>query len=275
MAPLLLLTDSCLNSSHAVQRGARRERHAHHLALAGAHRRQVVVGGQRGAHVGGGHAVGGHLLRVEPGPQREGARTQDLGGLHARNGVELGLHHAHQEVGDVVVGQRVAVEADVHRIGGLARGHREHRLLRLGRQLVAHRIDLRVDLGQRAVGVVVQPQRGRDGRHAQAAGRRQVVDALRLRHGRLQRLRDEARHRGRVGPVVRGADGDHAVLGLGVLVDRQAGQRTQPQHHDQQAHHHRQHGPADEDVGEVHAGSLTFPAASGSRRWSAARCCPP
>ena len=78
---------------------------------------------------------------------------------------------------------------------------RQHRLLRFRRQLVAHRVHLRVDLGQRAVGVVVEAQRRGDRRDAGRAGRRQVVDALRLRDRGFQRLRDEpgdrVRHRRR------------------------------------------------------------------------------
>jgi hypothetical protein len=58
--------------------------------------------------------VGGQLAGVQPGAQRELAGAQHLGGLHALDRIELGLDHAHQVVGDVVGGQRVAVEAHVH-----------------------------------------------------------------------------------------------------------------------------------------------------------------
>ena len=259
---------------HRVQVGAGRERHRHHLPLGGAEAGQVVIRRQRGADLGGGDTVGSHLVGVEPGAQGELARAQQFGRLHAVDRIELGFYHAGQVVGDVIGGQRVAVKAHVHGVGGLPHLHAHHRLLRLRRQLVAYRVHLRGDLGQRAVGIVVQLQRGGNRRYAAVGRRRQVVDPLRLGDGRFQRLGDEAGDGGGVGPVVRGGDGDHRVLRLRILVDRKAEQRTQAQHHDQQADHGGQHRPFDEDVGKVHgAGILTVPAAWGSGCWPAARDC--
>ncbi len=268
-----LLDDQLLEFVDGVQVGARGQRHRHHLALRGAERSQVVVARERLAHVGGGQAVRRELAGIEPGTQREQARAEQLGGLHAFDRIELGLDDARQVVGDVVGRQRVAVEAEVHRVDRRADCDRQHRGLRLRRQLVLHRVDLGVDFGQRPIRVVVEAQRRDDGRDAARARARQVVDPLRLRDRPFERLRDEAGDGLRVGAVVGRRDGDDGVLRLRELVDRQAEQRAQAEHDDEQAHHHGQHRPLDEDVGEVHGRRLTVPAASDSGCWPAARCC--
>ena len=129
-----------------------------HLALGVADAGNVVVGGERLADVGRGQPEGGELLRIEPGAQRETFWPEKFRGLHAGHRLQLRLHHAHQVVGDLVRRQHVAVEADIHGVDGLADLHGQCRLLRAGRQLVEDRIDLGVDLGQRLVGIVVEPQ---------------------------------------------------------------------------------------------------------------------
>ncbi len=224
---------------------------ADHLPLAGAERGQVVVGGQRGGHVGRGDPVRRHPVRVEPGAQREQARAQDLRVLDALDRIQLRLDYPVQVVGDVVGGHRLAVEAQVHRIERFSDLRRQHRLLRLRRQLILDRVDLGRDVGQRAVGVVVQAQRRGDHRLPGEAVGRHVVDTLRLGDRGLQRLRDKARNRLGVRTVISGADGDHRVLRARVLVHCQAGQRAQPQHQDQQADDRRQHWAVNENIGEV------------------------
>ena len=138
------MIDELLELVDRMQVGGGGQVDADHLALGRADRGEIVVGGQRRVHIGRGDAVRRHLRRVEPGTQRELARAEHLGGLHAIDRIELGLDHAHQVVGDVVGGQHVAVEAHVHRVDRLADLHVQHRLLRLRRQLVLHRVDLGV-----------------------------------------------------------------------------------------------------------------------------------
>ena len=77
--------------------------------------------------------MGGQFVRVQPGAQGELAPAEDFCGLHALDRVELGFDHPHQVVGDVIGGQGVAVEPQVHGIRGLPDGDRQHRLLGLGR----------------------------------------------------------------------------------------------------------------------------------------------
>ena len=68
----------------------------------------------------------------------------------------------------------------------------DHRRLGLGRQVVAHLRDLRLDLRERRVRVVVQLQVHGDRADTLRAGRLQVVDAVGARDDALERRRDES-----------------------------------------------------------------------------------
>ena len=115
----------------------------------------------------------------------------------------------------------VAGEADIHGVDGLADLDGQRRLLRAGRQLVEHRIDLGADLGQRLVGIVVQPQIDGDGADARLAGRGHVVDAVGLGDGILQRRGDEAGDDVGIGAVIGGRHRDDGVLRARILQHRQ------------------------------------------------------
>ena len=68
------------------------------------------------------------------------------------------------------------------------------RRLRLGRQIVAHLVHFRADVGERLVRVVVQLQMRRDRGEALRALRFAVVDAVGGGDGALERRGDEAAH---------------------------------------------------------------------------------
>ena len=149
-------------------------------------------------------------------------------------------------------------------VGRLPGLHRQHRLLRLGRQLVAHRVDLGVDLGQRAVGVVVEPQRRGDGRHARCCwstrGSRCLAPARSpLSSGWVMKPATVCG----VGAVIRRADGDDGVLGLRILADGQACERAQAEHEDQQAEDVASTGLRMKRSVKFMRLRLTVPAASG------------
>ena len=222
-----------------MQLGGSGEIDAHHLPLSGADGRQVIVAAQRLKDVRGCHAVGRKPCRVEPGAQRKLPAAEDLRILDTRHGIELRFDHARQIVGDAVGWQDVAAEAHVSGIDRLADGDVEHRLLRLRRQLVTDGGDLRLDLGERAVGVVVEAQRRGDGRESIDAGRGEVVDPLRLGDRLLERLGDETGHRVGIRAVVGSGHGDHGVLGLRILAHRQLGERAHAEHQNQRADHDR------------------------------------
>ena len=239
----------------------------HHLAFGVADAGYVIVGGERLADIGRGEAERRELLRIEPGAQRKDLLAEQLRGLHPRHRLQLRLHHARQVIGDLVRRQSVAVEADIHGVDGLADLYRKRRLQRAGRQLVKHRSDLGVDLGQRLVGVVIEPQRHGDGADAALADRVHVVDAVGLRDGIFQRRGDEARDHIGIGAVIDRGDGDERVFGARELQDRQHRIGPQAEHQDQQADDRSEHRPADKNVGELHdaaryRSSGTFGAAS-------------
>ena len=237
-----------------------------HLALAGAHRRQVVVVAERREHVLRRDVVCRELRGVQPGAQCELTRTDNFSRLHAGQRVELRLDHADQIVGDAVGRDGVAVETHVHGVDRLADLHRQYRLLGLWRQLVLDRVDLSADFGESAIRVIVQPQGCGDGRHPGGARGGNVIDALGLRDRRFERLRDEARHGRGVRPVVDRGDGDDGVFGVRILIDRQAADRPQSQHQDQQADDDCEYRTADEEIGEFHGRCLTVLEAPGFAR---------
>jgi hypothetical protein len=256
-----------------MQIGGRGEGHLDHLALGVADRRDVVVARHGIRHVAGGDAVGLELVRVEPGAQREGLTADDLGGLHALQRLQLWLHHAGQVIRDLIGGQGVAGESQIHRIDGLADRDRDDRLQRPRRQLVQHGAHLDVDLRRRLRGVVVLPQVGRDGAGAALADRLHVVDAIRLRDRGFHRGGDETGDRVRIGTRKAGRDGDHAVLGLRIREHLERAERAHPHHQDHQAHHGGEYRATDEEIGELHGRRLIRWAESDAGRRSAARCC--
>ena len=234
-----------------MQAGRGRQVDLHHLALGGADSRNVVVGGQRLADVGRGEPV---RPRAFADRARRAARTPF--GRAVRRSARRPPPAASaapraQIIGDLVRRQGVAVKADIHGVDGLADLDGQRRLQRAGRQLIEDRIDLGVDLGQRLVGIVVEPQIDGDGADAALARRGHVVDAVGLRDGVFQRRGDEARDHVRIGAVVDRGDGDDGVFGARILQDRQHHVGAQPEHQDQQADDRGQHRPADENVGEM------------------------
>ena len=223
-----------------------------HLALAIAQARKIIVVRQRRADIGCGEAVRRQFFRIEPDPQREQFSAQQFGGLHAFERLQFRLYHTRQIIGDLVRREHFAGKTDVHRVDGLADFDRQHRLLRARRQLIQHRVDLGIDLGEGLVGIVIQTQVGGDRARAAAAVRYHVVDAVRLGDGIFQRRGNEARDQIRIGTVIRGADRDHRVLRIRILQYRQAGDRAQTEHQNHQADHGRQHRAANKDIGEIH-----------------------
>src|SRR5262249_45653352 len=120
------------------------------------------------------------------------------------------------------------------------------------------------DVGERLVRVVVEPDVGLDDALTLDRGRGDVVEPFGGRHGLLDRRRDEALHQfGRRTRVDRG-DGDHGVLELRILPDRQVEARDWADEQDEQANHYRQHGPANEEVRKGH-GQCTGGADGGAR----------
>ena len=177
-----------------------------------------------------------------------------LGLGDAVEGLDLRLNDADQIVGDLRQFHVAAVERHVHQRGGVAGGGVDDRVLRRLRQHVELARDLGLNLRDRRVGVVVQAHVGLDHRHALAAGGGQIVDAVRLCDRLLQRRGDEALDQFAAGARIGRGDGDHGVLGLGVLAHLHLAEGAQTEHEDQQADDAGEDRPVDEDVGELHFG---------------------
>ena len=140
-----------------------------------------------------------HLVRLEPDPHRERAVAEDVGALHAADRAQLRLDDARQVVGDLVLIEVGRREAEVHRRELVVRRLQlDDRRLGFGRQVVAHLRDLRLNLRQRGVGVVVELQVHGDRADALRARRLDVVDAVGAGDDALERRRDEPAHEIRV-----------------------------------------------------------------------------
>ena len=176
--------------------------------------------------------------------------------LHAVDAGELGLDDAREVIGDLVGLEVVGVEAQVHgRDLVVGRLHVDDRGLGLGREIVADLGDLGLDLGQRGVGVVVELEVDVDGAQALGAGALHVVDALGAGDDPLQGRRDEAAHEVGVRADVGGRDADDGEVAARVLAHVERADRLVTRQQDDEVDDHRQHGPADEEIGEFHGGN--------------------
>ena len=137
-----------------------------------------------------------HLVRLQPDPHRERARAEDVGALHAADGAQLGLDDARQVVGDLVLIEIGGREAEVDRRELVVRRFQlDDRRFRLRRQIVAHLRDLRLNLRERRVGVVIELQVHGNRAEPLRARRFHVVDAVGAGDDALERRRDESRAR--------------------------------------------------------------------------------
>ena len=230
-----------------------------------------VVGGERGAHVIGRHAVRGHPRRIEPDAHGEHLTAQDLGIGDAVDRLQARLHDAGQIIGDLRGGHHVRIEREIHEGEALARLLDDDGIVGLARQEAAHLVDLGERVGHRPVGIGVEPEVEGDRRHILLRGRDQGVDALAARDRLLDRRGDEALDHVGGGAGISGRDGDRRVRRLRKLADLQLVPRHAADEQDEQADDRRQHRPADEEVGEgVHLSAITV---SASRAAAAGRSC--
>ena len=194
-----------------------------------------------------------HAVRLEPDAHRKRAVAENVGALHAADRAQLRLDDAREVVGDLVLIEIGRREAEIHRRELVVRGLQlDDRRFRLGRQIVAHLRDLRLDLGQRRIGVVVQLQVHGDRADALRAGRLHVVDAVGAGDDPLERRRDESAHEIGVRADVDRRHLDDGDVAARILPDAQRADRLQAGDQDDQVDDDRQHRPLDEKVGELH-----------------------
>ena len=165
--------------------------------------------------------------------------------------LSLRLHDARQVVGDLVLIEIGGREAEIHRrelrVGGF---ELDDRRLGLRRQVVAHLRDLRLDLRQRGVGVVVQLQVHGDRAEPLRARRLHVVDAVGAGDHALERRGDEAAHQVGVRADVDRRDPDDGDVAARILPDAERADRLQPGDQDDEVDDDREDRPFDEQVGE-------------------------
>ena len=142
------------------------------------------------------------------------------------------------------------------------------------RQKIADRIDLRADVGQRFVRVVIQFQTRRDRRNALLTLRLDVIDSVRGGDRALERRGDESAHQFRVRANVNGRHRDRRDIAARILANIDRLHRLQAGNENDEAHHDRQHRAFDEKIGKrFHLDLITnLPASDSSAVWAQDRC---
>ena len=194
-----------------------------------------------------------HLVRLEPDAHGECAVAQDVGTLDAGDGAQPRLDDANEIVRNLVLVEVGRGEAEVERrelrVGVL---HLDDRCLRLGRKVVPHLCDLRLDLREGGVGVVVEPQVYRDRADPLSARGFHVVDAVRAGDDALERRGDEPAHEIGVGADIGRRDADDRDVAARILANTERPDRLQAGDQDDQVDDDGQDGPLDEEIREPH-----------------------
>ena len=236
----------------AVHIGVGSEIGLHQRTLGTADGGQVVVGRQCRPDLRGTDVQRRHVVRLEPDPHRKGARAEDFDPLYPRDRSQAWLNHASKVVGDLFWRQDPRPEAEIgrgeFRVGGL---HTDRRHLGLGRQVVAHLIDLGGDVGERLGGVIVELEPRSDDRDALQTLRLDIVNAFSCGYCSLERRRDEAAHQFGAGADIHGGDLHRGVFAERILAHAQRMPGAQPGDDDQQIDHCRQHRATDKQIGEA------------------------
>ena len=225
----------------------------HHGPFGLSQRGEIVVLCQRVPHVRGRDATSGHLGWIEPDAHGEVASAQDLGALHAADGAQLRLHDAREVIADLVLIEVFGGEAEVHRGELGVRGFElDDRCLGLRREVVAHLGDLRLDLGEGGVRVVVELQVHGDRAAPLGARRLEVVDAVRPGDHPLERRGDETADEIGAGADVGGRHLDDRDVAARILPHGEGPDGLQARDQDDQIDDDRQDRPTDEEIRELH-----------------------
>ena len=191
-----------------------------HRSLCLSESRQIVVGLQGAAYVGGAHSKGREAVGLQPDPHREDPGTQNVGPLDAVDCGKLRLDNPCQEVGHLIRLHSRGGESEVHGgpefVGVL---EFDDGILGLGGEFVADLRELGLDLRQGGIRIVVELQV--DGDRAEALGARtlNVVDPLGSRDHALERGGDVAADKIGVGTHIGGGDLDDRDVTARILAD--------------------------------------------------------
>ena len=117
---------------------------------------QIIVGLKCGVDVCGCEIERSQFIGLEPDAHGEYPSAQNVRPLDPRDRGKPRLNNAGEIVGNLVLVEILRVKTQIHRreFGVLGLDF-DHRSLSLGRQLVSHLGDFRLDLGQGGVGIKV------------------------------------------------------------------------------------------------------------------------
>ena len=225
-----------------------------HRPLRLTHRGEVVVGLKRLPDIGRGHPQRGESLGLQPDPHGVDTGAEDVGALDAWNRRELGLDDACQEIGDLVGFHVGCCKAEIHGGPEFIRVFEfDDRVFGLGREVVADLRELRLNLGQGGVGIVVEFEVNRDRADPLTAGTLDVIDPLGGCDDPFQRCGKVPAHEIGIGTDVGGRHLDHRDVAAGILPHVQHADRLDTGQQDDQVDHKRQHGALDKEIGQLHA----------------------
>ena len=192
------------------------------------------------------------MIRLQPDTHRKHASAEYIGALHAFHRGKSRLHHAIQVIGNLILIEGVGVKTQ---IGGseLAVGSLDVDRRRLGfrRQFITHLINLGADLSERGIGVVVETQINLDRADAGAAGGFDIIDAVSTGDNAFQLRGNIASHGIRASPEIDGRDVHDGTITARILTRVEFGVGHQADHQNDDVHHERDDGLADEQVGKT------------------------
>ena len=180
-----------------------------------------MLAGDGAVDVVDGQALRLHAHRVVPDPDRAVAVAVELHVAHARHGLELGLDHVADVVGDEG-GRTVARQGqpDDGLVFGVVLGD-DGRIDAAG-QAPAGLGDLGLDVLERGVDVAVEVELDGDAGRALARGRGDLLHPLDRGHRVLDGVHDVRLHDLGRRPLVGHGDVDHREVDVGVLADAEA-----------------------------------------------------
>ena len=227
--PVLLLDHQLLEFFGGLQIRISDQVDGHHGPFGLTHARQVVIVLQGILDVGRRNVQGRHPVRFHPDPHGKSPGAENLGALDTIDGRQFRLNHSSQVVRDLIAAQVIGKEAEIHR-GELVvrRSNLQHRQLRGGRQLVPNLLNLRLDLCQSRIRIVIQFQVDTDRARPLLAGRLHVVDPIRTGDRLFQGRSQKTSHQIRVRAVVDCRDGDHRQIAPRILANIDAANRLVP-----------------------------------------------
>ena len=210
-------------------------------------------------HIACRQSEGRQEFGIEPHAHREAAPAVDARLAHALGRAQHGHHHPIEVVRDLLQREHLAAERQEHQLVA-THSHvlGDDGVLGVERQLAALLCHLGGDVDEGGVDVLSGTQMRGDLRHAVGTARLDIIEAFGRSDCAFQRTGDETLDEIGVGARIGRGYLDDRIGDLGILAQAQAVIGSQPEQHDDQAHHAGEHRPTNEGIGEVHWPSWTL-----------------